>query len=108
MLYWLWNYDKDMMVTVLVLMLVVILASMGRFAGQRINRKFKKSGQTTVPLGMLQFLALLIGAVVLVFAFAVSPKENYQWPSIKWFVLLRISRHYGISGRCFGQAPSVW
>jgi hypothetical protein len=58
-LYWLWNYDKDMMVTVLVLMLVVILASMGRFAGQRINRKFKKSGQTTVPLGMLQFHALL-------------------------------------------------
>jgi transglutaminase-like putative cysteine protease len=82
-LYWLWNYDKDMMVTVLVLMLVVILASMGRFAGQRINRKFKKSGQTTVPLGMLQFHALLIGAVVLVFAFAVSPKENYQWRSIK-------------------------
>jgi transglutaminase-like putative cysteine protease len=82
-LYWLWTYDKDMMVTVLILMLIVILASMGRFAGQRINRKYKQSGQATVPLGMLQFNALLIGTVVLIFAFALSPKENYQWRSIK-------------------------
>ena len=82
-LYWLWTYDKDMMVTVLILMLVVILSSMGRFAGQRINRKYKKTGQALVPLGMLQFHALLIGAVVLIFAFALSPKENYQWRAIK-------------------------
>ncbi len=81
LLYWLWVYDRDKMAAVLVLLLVVIFASMGRYAGLRINRRHKRAGTGTTPPGMLQLHALIIGAFVILFAFAAAPKNDGDWRS---------------------------
>jgi transglutaminase-like putative cysteine protease len=82
-IYWLWKYNKDMMVTVLVLLLIVLISSLGRYAGSRINRRRLKDEADCVMPGMLQLHALYIGTVIMIFSFIIAPKGNGDWRSQK-------------------------
>ena len=65
--------------TVLVMALAVMIASLAKFTGRRIGRK--KSGAEKLPEGFMQFPALVLAFIVLLFAFAFSPKADGDWKS---------------------------
>jgi hypothetical protein len=95
-LVWLWNFNKEIMTTVLALMMVVVIASLGRYAGMRINQRHieKNEKESIVSPFMLQLYSLLFGSVVIVLAFAAAPKSDGEWRSQRLVDLVADIRDY--------------
>lgn len=102
LLVWVYFRLPEHLLTVLAVCLVSMTASLAKHTG-RITNKKNPEGEK-LPEGMMQIPAFVIGLILLLFSFAVSPKADGVWQA-KWleYLIRDISDYfdyhiYGIGG----------
>jgi len=76
---WLYLTASERMLSVAVLLLIVTFALISRTNARSINRKLGASEK--IPSAAMQFTALALGTLAVLFSFAIGPKTDGAWRS---------------------------
>ncbi len=79
LLVWMYYSEDEHMLTVAALLLIVTFVLLARTNSGSIHRKLGRSEK--IPFAAMQITALAIAPLVVLFAFAVGPKEEGAWQS---------------------------
>ena len=79
LLLWMYYAESEGMLTVAALLLIVLLVLFARTNSRSINRRLGK--REKIPAAAMQLTALVLAPLVVLFAFAIGPKEEGKWQS---------------------------